>query len=155
MMNRSWIVVANSGCASVYLQKTPSAPLEPLTQMHNAEASSITAETESDRLGQHAASKSRHGVGAPTQPSGYEPNQTPAEHHAEVFARRLVEFLKKGYHANSFEKLYLFAAPEFLGVLRQLLDTNLNSKVTMQIDKDYTKLTIVQLRDLIAAQAAA
>ncbi|HSX52235.1 MAG TPA: host attachment protein [Cellvibrio sp.] len=154
-MVRSWIVTANSGCASVYLQKSPSAPLEPLTQMRNAEASSVTSETESDKLGQHAASNSRHGVGAPTQPSGYEPNQTPAQHHAEVFARRLVDFLKKGYNANSFEKLYLFAAPEFLGVLRHLLDSNLNSLIVLQVDKDYTKVTTAQLRELIAAQVAA
>lgn len=154
-MRGSWIVVANSGCASVYLQKTSSAPLEPLTHLDNAEASSVTADTESDRLGQHAASSSRHSVGAPTQPSGYEPNQTPAQHHTELFARRLVDFLKKGYHAHSFEKLYLFAAPEFLGVLRSLLDTNLSSVIVQQVDKDYTKLTTVQLRELIAAQAAA
>jgi protein required for attachment to host cells len=155
MMNRSWIITANSGCAFVYTQPTPSASLEPLTHLRNADASSVTADTESDRLGQHAASNSRHGVGAPTQPSGYEPNQTPAQHHAELFARRLVDFLKKGYHANSFEKIYLFAAPEFLGVMRKLLDGNLISHIVLQADKDYTHLSAHQLRELINAQAAA
>lgn len=155
MMTRSWIVTANSGRAYVYAQIAPTSPLEPLTQLYNADASSLTADTESDKLGQHAASNSRHGVGAPTQPSGYEPNQTPAQHHAELFARRLADFLKKGYHANSFDRMYLFSSPEFLGVLRKLLDTNLSSLIVQQVDKDYTQLNPNQLLELISTQAAA
>lgn len=154
-MTRSWIITANSGRAYVYSQKAPTAPIEPLTQMFNDDASSVTSDTESDRLGQHAASSSRHGVGAPTQPSGYEPNQTPAQHHAELFARRLADFLKKGYNANSYERIYLFASPEFLGVLRKLLDLNLSSLIVRQVDKDYTQFGPHQLRELVATQAAA
>ena len=154
-MAKSWIVTANSGYAHVYSQNSPSSSLESLTHMHNADASSVTADTESDKLGQHAASKSQHSVGAPTQPSGYEPNQTPAQRHAEVFARRLADFLKNGYHANSFERIYLFAAPEFLGVLRPLLDANVSSLIVQQVDKDYTRMSTGELRELIAGRAAA
>ena len=155
MMNKSWILTANSGCAYVYSQKTPAASLEPLAQMFNADASSVTADTESDKLGQHAASSSNHGVGAPTQPSGYEPHQTPAQHHVELFARRIADFLKKGYNANSFQRIYLFASPEFLGVLRKLLDSNLSSLIVHQADKDFTNLGPHELRGLIKTQAAA
>ncbi|PUA26660.1 MAG: hypothetical protein B0W54_23255 [Cellvibrio sp. 79] len=154
-MARSWIVTANGGRAYVYAQLKPSGPVEQVTEMYNEDASSVTAETEADKLGQHAASNSKHGVGAPTQPSGYEPNQTPAKHHVELFARRLAEFLSKGYQGNSFEQIYLFASPEFLGVFRKLLDPKLKLIIAAEVDKDYTKLNGNQLRDQIDSQAAA
>jgi protein required for attachment to host cells len=90
-------------------------------------------------LGQHAASKSAHSVGAPTQPSGYEPNQTPAEHGAELFARNISRFLLHGYQDGHFQRLALIASPEFLGVLRSVLDPRLLDVVTNEINKDYTR----------------
>jgi protein required for attachment to host cells len=154
-MARSWIVTANGGRAYVYSQIKPSGPLDKVTEILNANASSVTAETESDKLGQLAASKSRHGGGAPTQSSGYEPDQTPAKHHAELLARKLADFLVKGYHSNSYEQIYLFASPEFLGVLRKLLDSKLSSLIAVEVDKDYTQLSPNQLREQIDSQAAA
>lgn len=154
-MSRSWIVTANGGRAFFYSQMAPSAPLELVNQMYNSDASSVTSETESDRLGQHAASSSRHSVGAPTQPSGYEPNQTPAQHHTEVFARGVADFLLKGFHARSYERIHLFASAEFLGVLRKQLDPNLRSLLVTQVDKDYTKYSPAQLCELLPKKIAA
>lgn len=154
-MARSWIVTANGGRAFIYSQNSLTSTPEPLTRLFNADASSLAAETESDRLGQHSASSSRHSVGAPTQPSGYEPAQTPSEHHIELLARRLADFLLKGFHANSFDRIYLFASAEFLGVLRKVMDPNVKSQLALELDKDYTQLSPAQLRDLMVEKAAA
>jgi protein required for attachment to host cells len=98
-----------------------------------------TAETETDSLGQRAASKSIHSVGQPTQPSGYQPNQTPAEHQTELFARSVADELLQMQQQGRFDKLVLIASPEFLGVLRKLLDPKLLAAISLEINKDYTQ----------------
>ncbi len=80
-----------------------------------------------------------HGVGAPTQPNGYEPNQPPAEHSAEVFALNISRFLLHGYQDGYFQRLALITSPEFLGVLCSVLDSRLTMVVINEIDKDYAQ----------------
>jgi protein required for attachment to host cells len=154
-MSTLWIVTANAGCAHIFSQQNPSASLEKMGEIINDKSSSLTSETESDRLGQHAASKSRHSVGAPTQPSGYQPNQTPAEHNTELFARNVSRFLLHGYQDGHFQRLVLIASPEFLGVLRSILDSRLLDVVTIEINKDYTQYSTQKLSALLQSQAAA
>ena len=148
-MDATWIVSANAGRARVFSQANSDAPLVEIKDMVNAGARLRTAETETDRIGQHAASKSRHSVGAPTQPSGYEPNQTPNQHQAELFARNVAAFLLQGHQEGRFQQLSLFVSPEFLGVLRKLLDPQLESAVSLEINKDYTQFSAKQLREQI------
>jgi protein required for attachment to host cells len=152
-MSTLWIVTANAGCAHVYLQSDPSAPLEEVGELVNGKSSLHTSETESDRLGQHAASNSVHSVGAPTQPSGYQPNQTPAEHSTEVFARNVSRFLLHGYQDGHFQRLVLVASPEFLGVLRSVLDPRLEEVVINEINKDYTRCSPRELSAHLQAAA--
>lgn len=152
-MSALWIVTANAGCAHFFLQSSPSASLEEVGELVNQKSSVHTSDTESDRLGQHAASKSMHGVGAPTQPNGYEPNQTPAEHNAEVFARNISRFLLHGYQDGHFQRLALIASPEFLGVLRSVLDSRLMTIVINEIDKDYTQCSSGELSKRLQAAA--
>ncbi|MES2675170.1 MAG: host attachment protein [Pseudomonadota bacterium] len=144
-----WIVTANAGRARVFSQENPAEPLVKINDMINSEVHLSTADTESDRIGQRAASKSKHSVGAPTQPSGYQPNQLPTEHHTELFARSVADFLLQNYNNGLFQKLRLIASPEFLGILRKLLDPNLVSIITLEINKDYTQLNAKELREHI------
>jgi protein required for attachment to host cells len=146
-MGISWIVTANAGRARFFSQEARATPLAEINDMINPEVHLSTANTESDRIGQRAASKSKHSVGAPTQPSGYQPNQLPAEHHTELFARNIASFLLQSYHKGLFQQLTLVASPEFLGILRKLLDSNLVSIITQEINKDYTQLNAKELRE--------
>lgn len=138
--NITWILTANAGRARFFSQASASSALEEINDMLNAQVNLQTAETESDRIGQRAASKSIHSVGAPTQPSGYQPNPSPAEHQTEVFARDIADYLLRGYQDRHFQKLMLVASPQFLGVIRKLLHPDLISSVTLEINKDYTHL---------------
>jgi protein required for attachment to host cells len=137
-MNTSWVVTANSGHAHFFSQKANSSALEKVGDIGNGKHSLHTSETESDRIGQHAASASKHNVGAPTQPSGYQPNQTPAQHQTELFARDVAQYLSDGYQGGKFNQLVITASPEFLGVLRPLLGAELTKIVVKEINKDYT-----------------
>jgi protein required for attachment to host cells len=148
-MNATWIVSANAAQARFFSQEDSGASLEEIEDMVNPAVRLPTAETEDDRIGQRSASKSRHSVGAPTQPSGYEPNQTPDEHQTELFARAVADYLLQGQQQGRFRELSLVASPEFLGVLRKQLDPNVASAVNLEINKDYTQCQAPQLREQI------
>lgn len=150
-METTWIVTANAGEAHVYATTHSNPPLEEITTLVNPTASLQTADTESDRLGVRSASKSKHSVGQPTTPSGYQPNQSPSEHYAELFARNLAAFLLRSHQQGLVKSLTISASPEFLGVLRQLLDPSLESVITTEINKDYTLFRGRELCALIDA----
>jgi protein required for attachment to host cells len=150
-MDATCIVTANAGRARFFSQARASDRPEEIDDMVNAAARLRTTEIETDALGQRAASKSRHSVGAPTQPSGYQPHQSPAEHQTEIFARAVADRLLQAQQEGRFSRLILAASPEFLGVLRKLLDPRVLAAVTLEINKDYTQLTPEKLREQIEA----
>ncbi len=71
---------------------------------------------------------------------------------AEHFARELVDYLEKGRQENQFDRLILVAAPLFLGVLRGMLTAPLRKLVTLERDKDYTKLKPEEIRKHLPEQ---
>lgn len=151
-MNANWIVSANASRARFFAQMQASQDLEEINDMVNEAARLRASETESDRLGLHAAAKSSHKVGAPRTSSGYQPNQTPDAHQTELFARDVAAFLLQSHQQGKFQQLSLVASPQFLGVLRKLLDPQLASVVKLEINKDYTQLSAQQLLAQIHAQ---
>lgn len=153
-MEVTWIVTANAGRARFFSQTRPNARLEEVNDMVNTAARLRTAETETDELGQLSASKSIHSVGAPTQGSGYQPNQSPAEHQTELFARSVADYLLQAQQDGRFNRLVLAASPEFLGVLRKLLDAKVADAIGLEINKDYTQAQKDKLTDQIEAHAA-
>lgn len=153
-MNANWIVSANASRARFFSQMHPSESLEEINDMVNEAARLRTEETEADRIGLLAASKSQHNVGAARPGSGYEPNQTPDEHQTELFARSVAGFLLQGHQEGRFQQLSLIASPQFLGVLRKLLDPKLESLVSLEINKDYTHFSAAQLHEQLQAHKA-
>lgn len=153
-MAATWIVSANAGRARIFSQENASEPLQEIKDMVNSAVHLRTAETESDKIGPMAASKSAHNVGASLPTSGYEPNQTPGEHQTELFARTITEFLLQGQQEGRFKQLALIASPQFLGILRKLLDPNVVSLVNLEINKDYTQSNPRQMLEQIQAHEA-
>jgi protein required for attachment to host cells len=151
-MTATFIVSANAGRARIFLQPNPTSSLQEINDMVNPTARQREGEIETDDLGQRSASKSRHGTGQPTQPSGYQPHQTPSQHEAELFARDVAKFLVEAHDEGRFGKLCLVASPEFLGVLRREIEPRLSSAVSLSIDKDYTHDTPAVLLDRLKRQ---
>jgi protein required for attachment to host cells len=154
-MTAAWIVSANASRARFFSQGNSAERLEEINDMVNTAARLRTAETETDDISLRSASKSRHSVGAATPQSGYQPNQTPAEHQTELFARNIADFLLQGHQEGRFQQIVLVVSPEFLGVLRKLLDPRLASVVSLEINKDYTQFSAEQLREQLREQIAA
>jgi protein required for attachment to host cells len=151
-MDANWILSANGSRARFFSQTQMSEPLEEINDMVNEALRLRTAETESDKIGPTAATKSSHNTGAPVPNKAYEPNQTPDEHQMELFARDVAEYLKKAHQEGRFQQLSLVASPQFLGILRKLIGPNLESLVKVEINKDYTQASPEQLREQIQAQ---
>jgi len=106
-------------------------------------------DTESDKFGPTSATKSIHNVGGATPNKLYEPATTPDVHQAELFARDIASFLLQGYQEGRFQKLSLVVSPQFLGMLRKILDQRLESVVTLEINKDYTQFSPQQLLEQV------
>lgn len=149
-MDAHWIVVANAGHARFFSQANRAASFEEVDDLVNAGSRLRAVDTETDDLGQRAASTTRHGSGAPSSPSDYQPHQTPAEHQAELFARTVAARLAQGLQGRQFGQVVLVASPEFLGVLRKQISPQVQQAVRTEIGKDYTHLGVNELRDRIA-----
>jgi protein required for attachment to host cells len=146
-MSNSWIVSANAGRVRFFSKAYERAPYQEVADFINESAHLRTTDTESDELGRlSSAGGGRNG----TMPdSGYQPNQSPAEHQTELFARSVAESLLQAYDEGQFKQVTLVASPEFLGMLRKQLDPRIKAKVVEEINKDYTQLNAAQLRQQI------
>jgi len=99
---------------------------------------------------------SQHNAAAGAPNSQYEPNQTPAEHETELFAKDLAHYLLKAQQEGRYQHLVLSASPQFLGTLRNNLDPHVKAVIKQEFNKDYTQVPVHQLREqLQAAQAKA
>jgi protein required for attachment to host cells len=151
-MTVTWIISANASRARFFSHADASGPFEEISDMVNEAVRLRMAETERDRIGPTSATKSIHNVGGATPNKTYEPPQSPQAHEAELFARSIASFLLQAYREGRYQQLSLAVSPQFLGMLRKLLDPSLESVVKLEIDKDYTYLDAAQLRDQIQAQ---
>lgn len=148
-MDATWIVTANAGRARFFSQADATEPLEEINDMVNDAARLRTSESETDRMGPTSAGKSIHNTGGATPNKQYEPHQTPVERATEMFAKEVAQYLEKAHLENRYGQLCLIASPQFLGILRQQLDANLESAVNRQLNKDYTHLSAQQLLEKI------
>lgn len=146
-METSWIITADEGRARIFAESDPGKPLREIDAMVNTGARMRTMDKVSDKMSPRAAGASAHGSGAATPGSQYQPQQTPQEREAELFARSVADYLQRAWQAGQFHKLELFAAPRFLGLLRTALDPQLKALVTHEASKDYTSLNAHQLRE--------
>jgi protein required for attachment to host cells len=165
-MPTTWIITANAGRARFFSEDGPAEPLQELEDMVNNGARLRANEAETDKHGIFAGGKTTHNVGGTQgvaaahnagagQPnSQYEPNQTPAEHETELFAKDLSQYLLKAQQEGRYQSLVISASPQFLGTLRSNLDAHVKAVIKQEFNKDYTQVPVHQLREqLQAAQA--
>lgn len=68
------------------------------------------------------------------------PATSPADHAAERFAHDLADTLEEGRVSHAYKDLVLVAPPQFLGLLKGELGTEVSRTVRHAIGKDYTQL---------------
>ncbi|TCS36036.1 protein required for attachment to host cells [Paucimonas lemoignei] len=154
-MNATWIVSANASRARFFSQMQTEDHLEEVNDMINdAVRQRMLEASETDKLGPTSATKSMHNTGGATPNKLYEPAQTPDQHQAELFARDIINYLLQSHREGRFQQLSLVVSPKFLGMLRSLMPAELESVVSMELNKDYTQFSGDQLLEQIKGQVA-
>lgn len=150
----TWIVSADAGRARIFSDTDPNAPLQEIDDLIDPAARERVLDQVTDKLSPLAAGNSQKSTGGSLPGSQYEPQRTPEQHNAQLFARDICTQLLKAKNENRFDRLALVAAPAFLGELRNQLDPQLKQLVSYEIDKDYAQSNGAQLRDQIRAYQA-
>lgn len=138
-MTKIWILIANSGNATLFTADSPTASLTELMTFDNPDARVKQMELSSDRPGRSFDS---HGEGRHAMATEVEPK----EQEQIRFAKLIVDRLEQGRAENAFERLVVVAAPAFLGLLRTNFNAPLSSLLSLEVDKDYTSLRPDELR---------
>ncbi len=151
-MDATWIVTANASRARFFAEPAPTEKLQEIKDMVNDAARLKTAESETDRMGPTSAAQSIHNTGGALPNKTYEPAQTPVQHATDMFAKEVAKYLLKAHQEGRYREIALVASPQFLGILRQQLDPQLERLVSVEINKDYTELSPEQLHEQIQAK---
>lgn len=134
------IVVADGSRARLFTRSARNQPLV-LTDSHdNPAARQKTRELVTDGPGK-------------TQTS--DPLSSPGEIEEDRFAKRLAAQLARGAHEGQFERMILVASPRFLGSLRAELPRTARERVSLELAKNWTALSPMQIQQQLDQMAAA
>jgi protein required for attachment to host cells len=132
-MSTTWILIANSSSAKLYMNTGPKKGLSKLKEFDHSASRSKGGDLVSDRPGHYKS----HGNGR----GAYNPPTNPKQHEADQFALELAKELDHGRTTQQFQRLILVAAPGFMGLLNKHLNGYIGHLVTDRFEKDYTKAT--------------
>ena len=139
MPTTTWIVAADSSRARVFEIAEPDRRLREVEKFDHPEGRANNRELISDADGRFSA---KH-VGPGGDSSGQ--RVTPVEHRTELFSKNLARYLEKARNDHRYDKLYLIAPPEFLGLMRENLSKEVRKLTAEEINKD---LSWFEARDI-------
>lgn len=127
------VLVANSARARFFMQESPNKLTEVETLIH-PESRMKDSDLVTSQQGRSFESVGSHR-------HAMEPPVSPHKHESIVFAKQVCDQLESFRQKGAFDRLYLIAAPSFLGLIRQNMHHALQDIVKSEIDKDMTHLT--------------
>lgn len=126
----TWVVVADKCQARVYrLVKFPN--IEEITFLEHPDSRLYNQDLVSSKPGRNFQSggTTRH---------AYQPETEPKQIEAVKFAVEVTNFLSLAEREGQFNRLYLFAEPSFLGLLRKQFGHEIQKKIVGELSKDLT-----------------
>jgi protein required for attachment to host cells len=135
----SWVLAADSSHAKILRADNRVGPLVPIEVLDHPESRMKDTELYADAPGRafDSAGQGRHAM----------ENQVDAKKEESIrFAKSLCEKLRQAAIEKHFEKLYILAAPAFLGELRECMDGNVKSLVAGEVAKDVARQTPEEIR---------
>jgi protein required for attachment to host cells len=144
-MKPVWIVVANGFQAQLYERAKPRDPLQPLASFVHPESRLKSGELNEDQLGRRRAAVGKN-------PASYSPQTDPKEKEQERFARQIADYLDQGTREDRHGGLLLFASPQMLGTIREMLDSKTSQRVQHSAAIDLTAWSGRELETRIAQQ---
>jgi len=137
-MSNIWVVVADASRARIFSCDKPAGALNEIETLSNPEARLHEGDLVSDRGG-----RDNNGGGAS---HGYSTGNEAKEEEAVRFAAEVCQHLEKGRKGKAFNRLYVIAAPAFLGLLRKHQSAPLKALLADEIAKDLTTKAADRIR---------
>lgn len=137
-MSNTWIIVADASRARLFSADKPAGPLNEINTLTSPEGRLHEGDLVSDRGG-----RDTNGGGAS---HGYSTGNEAKDEIANRFAAELCKQLEKGRTDHAFGKLYVVAAPAFLGLLRKHQSDALRALIGEEIAKDLTTQPVDRIR---------
>ncbi len=143
-MKKRWIVVADSSKARIF-NAPVGGKLDELETLTHPESRLPEQDMSRDRpgLAQDGGGHGRHGL---------EPSSDPKKQEAQIFSRIVADVLDKAYGDRRFEQLGVFAAPAFLGMLRDQMSKAVASSVFLEVPKNISALTALEIQKHLNAE---
>lgn len=141
-MDTIWVLVADKSRAKLYSGKSRVSELALEKSWEHAASRTHEHDLTSDLPGRafDSTGANRHAMEQPVDPK---------DHEAMVFAQELAEAMEKGRTENLFSRLYLMAAPQFLGLLRKELSGEVQKMVAGEVDKNLTQESEERVRGFL------
>jgi protein required for attachment to host cells len=137
-MSKTWVVVADTRSARIFSADTPASQLFETEILTNPEARLHQSDLVSDRPG-----RDRNSI-AGTHDMGHESDAKVEQ--ATRFASDICARLEQGRVKSQFNKLYIVAAPSFLGLIRKHQTPALKKIIAGEISKNLTLKEPVEIR---------
>ncbi len=124
-----WVLVADNSRARFFTAERPASPLNETKDLANPEARLHEGDLVSDKAGRdrNPSTGNIHGMGA---------EACHKQEGADRFALSVCDELDSGRVAGAFHKLYILAAPAFLGLLRKHQSAALKQCIAGEFDKN-------------------
>ncbi|MGY2489039.1 host attachment protein [Cupriavidus sp. CP313] len=154
-MKHTWILVADESLARIFASHASTAPMALVEEITDAAAHGDRAGLRRDAYGRrgHAVQGDAGHPGAhQAGPSSVTSSAGEDELHqeAQLFARRVADYLADARNQQRFDSLALIAAPRFLGLLRKALPARVTDVITKEIGKDFTHVANNDLQQRLA-----
>lgn len=136
-MPANWVVVADACRARIFETRALGRGLHEIEDFTNPAGRAHSSDLLTDASGgTYSNGGARHAT---------TPHTDPVEHEVEMFAKRLADRLEKARCEGRFERLYVIAAPRFLGLLREKRSKEISRLVEREIAKDVAQLDTVAI----------
>jgi protein required for attachment to host cells len=154
MPNRStrttWILVCDASRARLYREEPQGRGFTLLESFSHDESRARARDLMADAQGRKP-NGNPGGVGNGAHPGGTTggnylgrpgaaPDTDPKAVEAQKFVRELAEALERGLNDHAYQALVLVAPPQFLGMLRATVSSQVEKRIETSIDKDFSWL---------------
>lgn len=126
----SWILVADNSRARIFQAEKAASPIQEIRTLAFPEGRLHEGDLTTDRGGRgHDPGTGAHGLNGE---SGLK------QENADRFANLICDALEAARGAGEFARLYIIAAPAFLGILRKHQSSSLRQLIAGEVDKNLT-----------------
>ena len=129
-MQTTWIVAADASRARVFEISDPERHLREVEEFAHPEGRANNRELNSDAQGRYTGQGGNPGAHSATR------QVSAVDHENELFSKTLARYLDKARSQHRYDKLYLIAPPEFLGLMRENLSKEVRKITAEEINKD-------------------